>query len=57
MSETVVFLDASTIGPGVTVRRPGFAHEWSEYDRTEPEQTAQRLQDATIAISKRSGSS
>ena len=53
MSETVVFLDASTIGPGVTVRRPGFAHEWSEYDRTEPEQTAQRLQDATIAITNK----
>jgi len=53
MSEKIVFLDASTIGPGVTVRRPGFKHEWKEYDRTAPDQVLTRLADASIAISNK----
>jgi len=53
MSEKIVFLDASTIGPGVTVARPTFAHEWQEYDRTGPDEVVARLSDATIAISNK----
>ena len=34
MSESVVFLDTATIGPGVTIRRPDFEHTWTEYERT-----------------------
>lgn len=53
MSEKIVFLDASTIGPGVTVGRPDFAHEWQEYDRTAAEEVVSRLSDATICISNK----
>ncbi len=53
MSENIVFLDASTIGPGVTVRRPGFPHEWTEYASTEPGQTGDRLKAASIAITNK----
>ena len=53
MSENIVFLDASTIGPGVTVRRPGFAHEWTEYAHTDPGQTGERLSAASIAITNK----
>ena len=53
MSEKIVFLDASTIGPGVTVGRPGFTHDWQEYDRTSADEVVSRLSDATIAISNK----
>ena len=53
MTEQIVFLDSSTIGPGVTLRRPGFRHEWTEYDRTSPDQVAERLKSATIAITNK----
>ena len=53
MNESVVFLDAATIGPGVTVRRPDFAHEWAEYERTAADEVAARLADATIAITNK----
>ena len=53
MSEIIVFLDASTIGPGVTVGRPEFAHDWQEYDRTSADDVVARLSDATIAISNK----
>ncbi len=53
MSEKIVFLDASTIGPGVTVGRPDFAHKWQEYDRTAAEEVVSRLSDATICISNK----
>ena len=53
MSEKIVFLDASTIGPGVTVGRPDFAHDWREYDRTSADEVVARLSGATIAISNK----
>lgn len=53
MSEKIVFLDASTIGPGVTVGRPVFEHGWVEYDRTAAGEVVARLSDATIAISNK----
>ncbi len=51
--QTIVFLDTSTIGPGVTVRRPDFPHRWVEYDRTRPDEVAARLAGATIAITNK----
>lgn len=53
MSEKIVFLDASTIGPGVTVGRPDFEHEWQEYNRTSADEVLTRLAGATIAISNK----
>ena len=53
MSESIVFLDTATIGPGVTVRRPDFEHEWVEHERTAAEEVAERLAGATIAITNK----
>jgi glycerate dehydrogenase len=49
----VVFLDRVTIAPGITIRRPGFAHEWIEYGKTAPDQVVERLRGAEIAITNK----
>ena len=46
----IVFLDRETLAPEVTLRRPGFAHTWTEHDRTLPGQVVERAHDATIVI-------
>lgn len=46
----IVFLDRSSIGPAVTLSKPSFPHEWIEYDRTQPDQVVERLQEADIAV-------
>ena len=49
----IVFLDRNTMGPAVRVTRPCFAHEWIEYDATAPDQVAERLARAAIAITNK----
>ena len=49
----IVFLDRDTIGPGIAMRRPGFAHEWVEYGKTAPDQVVERLQEAEIAVTNK----
>ena len=46
----IVFLDRDTIAPTINVRRPSFAHEWAEYDRTTEAQAVERARDADIVI-------
>ena len=46
----IVFLDRETLGPRVSFRPPGFAHELTEYGRTTPDQVPARLDGADIAI-------
>lgn len=46
----LVFLDQKTLAPDVKLRSPNFAHNWINYDYTEPEQMQERLQGADIAI-------
>ncbi|MGI9363693.1 MAG: D-2-hydroxyacid dehydrogenase [Rhizobiaceae bacterium] len=46
----IVFLDRGTIGPSVELRRPSFEHNWTEYERTRPDQVVERLEGAQIAI-------
>lgn len=53
MSHKIVFLDRDTIAPDVTVRRPDFDHEWTEYGKTSDDQVLERLQGATIAINNK----
>ena len=53
MKHSIVFLDTATIGPGVTVRRPDFAHDWTEHERTAPGEVADRLAGTTIAITNK----
>lgn len=49
----IVFLDRATLAPQIRLRQPGFAHEWVEYDRTQPDQALVRLAGASIAITNK----
>lgn len=51
MKERIVFLDRSTLI--ADVRRPSFAHEWTEYETTAPNEVVERLKHATIAITNK----
>jgi len=47
-TEIIVFLERNTFN--VPFRRPAFAHEWSEFGETAPDEVVARLAPATIAI-------
>jgi len=49
--QTIVFLDRGTIT--VPMRRPNFAHEWIDHDRTAPDETVERLLSATITLTNK----
>ena len=49
----IVFLDRDTIAPYIDVRRPGFDHQWTEYDRTSADEVTERVKDATIIINNK----
>jgi glycerate dehydrogenase len=49
--ERIVFLDRATLK--ADVRRPGFAHEWREYDETALDETIERVRNATIVITNK----
>lgn len=49
--ETIVFLDRNTLR--ANLRRPRFAHEWTEYEKTDASEVAERLSAATIAITNK----
>jgi glycerate dehydrogenase len=49
--ERIVFLDRSTLI--ANIRRPGFAHEWIEYEWSAPAEVVERLRGATIAITNK----
>lgn len=49
----IVFLDRATIGPSVTITRPGAEHDWIEHDRTAPGDVAERLAGADVAITNK----
>ena len=51
--QRIVFLDRTTIGPSVTIRRPGFEHDWTEYQATAEAEVANRLSGANIAITNK----
>jgi glycerate dehydrogenase len=46
--EIIVFLERNTFN--VPFRTPAFAHEWSDFEETAPDQVVERLAHATIAI-------
>jgi len=50
MSHQIVFLDRDTIAPGIELRQPAFDHAWVDYPQTYPEQVAERLEGATVAV-------
>ena len=49
----IVFLDRATLGPRVVLRRPAFAHDYAEHQRTAAEEVLERLKGATIAITNK----
>lgn len=49
----IAFLDRGTIGPGVELRRPTFDHQWTDYERTDPDEVIARLQGVHIAITNK----
>jgi glycerate dehydrogenase len=50
MKHRIVFLDRDTIAPEIVLREPSIEHSWMDYPQTYPEQVAERLEDATIAV-------
>ncbi len=46
----IVFLDRATIAPQIVLRAPSFPHVLVEHEHTQPEQAAERLAGASIAI-------
>jgi glycerate dehydrogenase len=46
----IVFLDRATIAPQITLRRPRFAHAWTEFPHTGAAQLVERARDATILV-------
>ena len=48
--QRIVFLDRATIAPQIRLRSPDFAHSWTEHLHTRPEEAAERLSGATIAV-------
>jgi len=53
MTLNLVFLDRDTLSPETVLRRPAFDHHWSEYDRTAPDQVAERIAEADIVITNK----
>jgi glycerate dehydrogenase len=51
--QNIVFLDRATLAPQIRFRPPAFEHKLTEYEKTRPEQAAERLQGATIAITNK----
>src|SRR5919202_2991692 len=46
--ETIVFLERDTLR--AELRPPAFEHRWLDYGATRPEEVAERLRDATVAV-------
>jgi glycerate dehydrogenase len=51
--QKIVFLDRATLAPQIRLSRPAFEHEFIEYDHTQADQVAARLNGATIAITNK----
>ncbi len=49
----IVFLDRATIAPRIRLRRPSFPHVMIEHERTRPEEVAERLAGAAVAITNK----
>lgn len=51
--QKIVFLDRSTLGPRVVLRRPSFAHELVEHQQTAADEVLERLRGASVAITNK----
>jgi glycerate dehydrogenase len=48
--KNIVCIERATLGPGVAVRAPRFAHRWQDHERTAVDEIAARLAGADIAV-------
>jgi glycerate dehydrogenase len=48
--QRIVFLERGTFHADLEIPRPGFEHQWAEYEQTSADQVIERLADADIAI-------
>ncbi len=48
--DEIVFLDRSTLAPGVALRHPDIPHRWSEYEATRADQVVARAAKASVLI-------
>ncbi|MBV1788247.1 hypothetical protein KQ940_09285 [Marinobacterium sp. D7] len=46
----IIFLDRCAVAPQIQLPKPDFAHDWVDYEFTDSDQTVERAQGATIAI-------
>lgn len=46
----IVCLERATLAREIHIRHPSFPHDWTDFDRTVPEQVAERLAGAAIAV-------
>lgn len=49
----IVFLDSDTFTPNFTFKQPSFAHQWTAYPHTSPEQVASRIDNADVVITNK----
>lgn len=49
----IVFLDSATFADGIIIPSPDFAHEWTNFDKTNAEQTYERAQHANLIITNK----
>lgn len=48
--KSIVCIERATLGPGINLRAPRFAHRWQDFDRTPVREIADRLSEADIAV-------
>ena len=48
-----MFLDRATLSPQTRLRAPGFPHEMVVYERTTPDQAAERIAGADVVITNK----
>jgi len=49
----IVFLDSATFAYGINIPSPDFEHKWTNFDKTNAEQTFERVQDANVIITNK----
>ena len=49
----IVFLDSTSLPKHITIPRPHFAHEWTEYEYTTSSEIVERAKDADIVITSK----
>lgn len=49
----IVFLDSDTFTPDFTFKQPDFAHQWTVYSSTKPEQVSARIENADVVITNK----